>query len=922
MADGAAPANLAALRPRGFCGYADLLLAGASGGREDMATLAGLLGYRYTGPRRGKIGRQDAVPGEPTPAAEAASVVFSGSAAAAVPFWRLEKRDFLTPEKPAPRAEGALARVELPPRRTRTTPLARWNALVPHLRAECSELAEGNSPDIDATVQLLERGGLLHRLPRQRRRRWGERVQIIIDRSERLTPFFDDQDADPHSVAARLALLFPRHAVEQVTFVGGAEMLCATDRRRQTIEYRLPEPGTLVVVLGDLGCLARDPGPVVALWIALGQRLRRAGCRATALTPCSPAYWRRELMHNWRLVAWDRGGPTARLSRAQRDARAEALLRWVSPAIRVEPGLLRDIRLLRGEGADAATEADVWQDGALSSRWREAATLEAKEAGRLRNEFAQPVVDAVGRGEDEVSQRRIAEPLLKVMDLVLRWHGEGLDRHVWFSELQSLHPAVRNLLPEKIRVGHLAAADRALKELAPKLARYGDGRRFYRAVYERAPPHYRETDDPELKAAQDLLYVTAYDGIRDRPDAPADFRPDWLPPPPDAIERSVDLQLIGADVLACEVGTGEVSGSRLATLRAVRSEMTILGGAEAADRNAFWAGGVPPGWADDWGEDKFGPWVTFRVAGGTGAWVVQRMRWCPAGRFMMGSPADEEGRYDDEGPQHLVTFAQGFWLFDTPCTQALWEAVMGGNPSRFKTPMRPVEQVSFEDVIGFIETLNGRMAGLNLALPSEAQWEYACRAGTDAATYAGEMRIVGEHNAPVLDAIAWYGGNSGVGFELEDGFDSSGWDEKQYDHTRAGTRVVGHKAANGWGLHDILGNVWEWCADHWHGDYEGAPMDGSARAESDRGAAERVIRGGSWDDGALSVRAAFRIGFDPAARGGDLGFRCARVQSESGASYGERISEGGEERAEGAERPAATSGPRRASRAVASRKRT
>jgi formylglycine-generating enzyme required for sulfatase activity len=145
-----------------------------------------------------------------------------------------------------------------------------------------------------------------------------------------------------------------------------------------------------------------------------------------------------------------------------------------------------------------------------------------------------------------------------------------------------------------------------------------------------------------------------------------------------------------------------------------------------------------------------------------------------------------------------------------------------------------------------LERVNERVPGLSLELPSEAQWEYACRAGTETATYVGPMVIVGENSAPVLDSIAWYSGNSGVDFDLEDGEDSSRWDEKQYEHTKAGTRKVGLKKPNLWGLRDMLGNAWEWCADAWQGSYEGASTDGSARAGA--GAAGRVIRGGSWSD--------------------------------------------------------------------------
>ncbi|MBF0424063.1 MAG: formylglycine-generating enzyme family protein [Magnetococcales bacterium] len=281
-----------------------------------------------------------------------------------------------------------------------------------------------------------------------------------------------------------------------------------------------------------------------------------------------------------------------------------------------------------------------------------------------------------------------------------------------------------------------------------------------------------------------------------------------------------------------------------------------------------------PDWAVAMGRDRFGLWADFEVAQ-----VRQRLRWIPPGRFWMGSPEEEPGRLDWENQRHEVTIKKGYWLFDTPCTQALWQAVMGENPSRFRSPKRPVEQVSWDDVKKFLKKINQKITGLDLVLPSESQWEYACRAGTTTAIYSGDIRILGEHNAPALDPIAWYGGNSGIDFDLKDGLDSSSWKEKQYPHRKAGTRPVALKAPNPWGLYDMLGNVWEWCADDWHDNYEGAPLDGSPWLDAERAGGDRVIRGGSWFIDARLVRAASRVGSPPGVRDDDLGFRCARVPS-------------------------------------------
>ncbi len=279
--------------------------------------------------------------------------------------------------------------------------------------------------------------------------------------------------------------------------------------------------------------------------------------------------------------------------------------------------------------------------------------------------------------------------------------------------------------------------------------------------------------------------------------------------------------------------------------------------------------GHPPAWASGWGEDRFGVFVTFAVEG-----VEQRLRWIEPGSFRMGSPETEEGRDDDE-LRHHVTLTRGFWLADTPCTQALWQAVMDENPSRFQTPDRPVEQVSWDDGRKLFEALEKRMPGLGARYPTEAEWEYACRAGTETATWAGDLRILGQNNAPLLAAVAWYGGNSGESFELEEGEPSRDWPEKQYPHTRAGTRPVAGKEPNPWGLYDMLGNVWEWCEDGYGSYEEGTVTDPTGPPRGSR----RVFRGGSWLSYARLVRAASRSPYDPSFRWFYLGFRLARGQA-------------------------------------------
>ncbi len=203
---------------------------------------------------------------------------------------------------------------------------------------------------------------------------------------------------------------------------------------------------------------------------------------------------------------------------------------------------------------------------------------------------------------------------------------------------------------------------------------------------------------------------------------------------------------------------------------------------------------------------------------------------------------------------------------------------MGENPSRFKDPERPVEEVSSNCVDTFLEKSIELSRAKGLRLATEVEWEYACRAGTTDATYAGPMEILGERNVPVLDTIAWYPGNSGINYDLVEGEDSSKWVEKQYPHLLAGTRKVGTRRPNQWGLYDMLGNVWEWCLDTLDNDFRFLTYS-SCRLQNpyqyDSGHPFRVIRGGGWENHPQNTRVAYRYAFLREDHLDDLGFRMA-----------------------------------------------
>jgi formylglycine-generating enzyme required for sulfatase activity len=214
-----------------------------------------------------------------------------------------------------------------------------------------------------------------------------------------------------------------------------------------------------------------------------------------------------------------------------------------------------------------------------------------------------------------------------------------------------------------------------------------------------------------------------------------------------------------------------------------------------------------------------------------------KLAYVPGGCFMMGSPPDEEGRYDNEGPAHKVC-VDGFWMGQYEVTQGLWEKVMGANPSNFKKGGNyPVESVSWDDAQQFIVKLNSS-TGKSYRLPTEAEWEYACRANSPGKCCGGDD----------VDAIAWHDKNSG-----------------------GGTHPVGGKDANVFSLHDMSGNVWEWCSD-WYdsGYYAFSPQSNPVGPES---GSARVFRGGGWFNAPRGVRAARRYGSTPDFRSDYLGFR-------------------------------------------------
>ncbi|WP_242469314.1 formylglycine-generating enzyme family protein [Rhabdochromatium marinum] len=734
----------------------------------------------------------------------------------------------------------------------RFAPLSPWRALLPRLRRSLAIEQPARALDLSRVVTQLSCGELLHTLPRTTTRRWGSALQIIEDHSRRLVPYWQDQAL----VAHELARLVPRHAVVHA-IVDDALTLPLRLRQRAHLnaDYAPPAPGGVLVALGDLGALTEADPRAVAFWCALGREAQQAGVRAVALVPFAPATAPEAIASHWTLIPWER--TAVYLTAAERMAQVEQLLQALAVTVRVEPGLLREVRRLLG--LDAATEAAFWQHAAVTSPSSVAATLDTSVLKARRSEF-----DRLGRLRETIWKRLCA------------WRAHLPDA-VFISEAAQLSEQAAEALLSETERRLLVEFFDVLSQQLGTVHEPSGAAAWFRRMEGRARKHIEPI---WANQAVHRIWVALHaDDAGAEP--PPSLQPKDMPPDADDQERHIRLEQRGGQLGFVPVGaSATTTGNPLGEMTTRNRWVGVSTEQQTIDRDpAFWAIGAPPSWATDWAWDDYGAWVEFAIEGKDGQPATQRLRWIKPGSFLMGSPKDELERYNDEEPQHEVIIRDGFWLFDTACPQDLWEAVMGENPSHFKYPDRPVESVTWIDVQGFIATINARLPGLGLSLPSEAQWEYACRAGTTTPFAFPEtafLRTQDGNRLVTQDGIGLTVGNP-VTPELVNYNGNYPYADGPKGPFREKTIPVKALAPNDWGLYQMHGNVDEWVQDAWHDNYAGAPVDGSSWETTDAGA-YRVIRGGSWNGTARGCRSTCRARHAPALCGDYLGFRCARVQ--------------------------------------------
>lgn len=788
-----------------------------------------------------------------------------------IPFWQLEEIEYFPEDAEDPEFDDRpdnthRVTFERPnetdwEKRPQGPPLASWAVVGPRLWQHTGQNRPTRRIDIDAWVRAVSRAELELTIPRRHRRTWPASLLVLIDRSDRLIPFWRDQDR----VVADLERWCGEHAVETELLSGSVE------------QWRPPvraTNGAMVLALSDLGVYASSGE--VERWRRAGRHLRRAGCSLAALVPVPRRRLPADVARLWSVVRWARSAGLLDQTEEARRVRAESLLAHLAPAMRIEPGLIRvALQALGAPAGDVGTEADAWNHDALVATTSVGAVWAKKDRADWFARFR------------TIADKAVAKAMA---DALTHFHADWLPPEVRRTELLALLELDASLVNDDD-----AAEARRFSELLLGSLRAGDARHrgqvapYARRMVRRWLPTEALDDDSHIRGDRARNPLARIAALVQAEDAQPRFGKTAHPKDLEAASgehppRTFTLLQRGDGLVMKAPSTegasrngdsplGFVTSRRLLAhitglqeAVAVGPDQSLVVSPAAATRIAVHA--PPPPWAKRVGRDKFGLYAEVEVKG-----VSFRMRWIDPGMFWMGSPDDEPGRRDYE-IRHQVTLTQGYWMAESPCTQALWTAVMGENPSRFQTPNRPVEHVSWHNATAFCARLNELIPQLDVRLPTEAEWEHACRSGTETATYAGPIEILGRDNAPILDDIAIYSGNSGVGFELDNGQDNTDW-EKQYEDGPAGSHPVGLKRPNAWGLLDTLGNVFEWCSDY-YGPYASeaisnpsGPVEGTLR----------VLRGGSWVSDARRVRAASRYANVPSLADGDIGFRLSRGQA-------------------------------------------
>ena len=772
-----------------------------------------------------------------------------------------------------------------------------WTRLWPKLRqavakSHCSTL------DVSRLTQQLSRGRVVRRFPRKQRLSWPDPLPVILDFSDRLTPYWHDWHWLQQQLRDRLhqnVHCYRLHGVPQKP----VQRMLANQPHTQFTQWPRLTPGSTMLIVSDLGMIdSAHPWPM-ACWQSKLFELKQRGIRVIVLAPASirhlqsqltnptaclrlsPDSCLRPLRRKPAQVAWQTG------TEPQLSAAAETLLAMMSVATRIEPALLRELRTFLPDGhGDSGVEGEVWCHAELDTAATACAIAPWAIQG-WRNKFGQL---------PETLQQR-------TLDCLRNWHAQ-LPQAIHHEEtLLWQHLTKVQILPDEA-----ARSDKArdfFNKLTNTLQTTEKQGTLSRARMVQLADRHVHWAAPVLEQKESYIARLSVAVIQAEPERGRQGLPEGIDPvellkmsPAVASQRMHVAQNMNQVLSLLPTASSLPAGTtRLATLEVDRDTvlwahqlntkvsayhpwqwnttssgehpalqlpkpleidaesealqsypaLILHTGRERLHFEAF----NPPAWASSWGQDTFGLFAEFTIQQ-----ITQRFRWITPGTFLMGSPDSEPERSDNE-TQHEVTLTNGFWLADSACTQALWTAVMTENPSRSRDdPNLPVENVSWLDVQQFIEKLNTLFPDLHAHLPTEAQWEYACRAGTQTPFSFGENITPKQVNYDGNHPYA--GGKKGL--------------------YRERTVPVKSLPPNPWGLYEMHGNVWEWCAN-WYGEY---PTQAVTNPLGPDQGTHRVLRGGSWNYFGGRTRSALRSRFVPGYRNGYFGFRLAQVENTAG----------------------------------------
>jgi len=697
----------------------------------------------------------------------------------------------------------------------------------------------GRAVDLKRSLRLLERSEPVRDLPRCEHSSFNRPVVVLLEQSEALYPIWPDM----HAAWLTLSRLLGKRASRGFTLPNGPLSQWRSLHRRGSGSYSDIPAASQVILVGSFGAVADEHHAEINLeWHQLIRQLDKDGHQVALI---SARHLRQPPCPTYALEPTEASASAPPIDKAC-DALMAAIARHCLP----NRQQLRHLRkALPGAGVEA--ELAVWQhtqtlclDGYLQivdsatshwrSRWPEVFTSALEQAlldCRLSQEGAARDMSALSHALEKAPQASQFPALQRIGKRVKQRRAEGRhNSHVQFL-LRNFLPGLRELadtqpepnwqplMAEAQRVAMQANEALPLKEqgLEEVAGRYFliQQRQQLRLVSEteiNQPTLLELNSQPFCQQTRSLLPTLSPQAYNELALTDRDHnyrlkvlrRPNWA----ERIWRN-------REGLFAAHAEGAVFHLQEAGPECPQSRWQLLEN--------------PWPWANEVGVDDHGLWAGFTIGK-----AHQRMRWIPPGVFVMGSPYDEDERNDNE-IQHQVTLTKGYWLGETSCIQALWQAVMGENPSDNKGDDLPVETVSWNDCQRFIERLAERLPDFKPSLPTEAQWEYACRAGSKTAYWWGEKM------------------------------------DNKYANNGRQTENETQYPANDFGLRSMSGNVYEWCSD-WSGGYPAEPVIDPAGAEEGRG---RVLRGGGWILLGRYLRSAYRITFSPDSRYHSFGVRLA-----------------------------------------------